>query len=239
MEAHQEVINALSAIGNPALGKAIRQDRKSELQYLGVRFPELRKRVKQGFSFTSLPADQVLAIWDTLWKTSPYGDVLFAALEYYAIVRKGANSELWPVVRHWSDRVDNWCHSDMLSGLYSRILERQFEVVYPQLQTWNESPSEWLRRISLVSLVQYSGKNAVFLTPGQVLPLVSNCLMDERYYVQMAVGWVLREMAHGYRDDIIAYLESNAPKMGARAFTRAIERQSSEEQARLRLFRVA
>ena len=237
---HDEVAQALAAIGNPVLGEAIRKDRGSQLEHLGIRFPELRKRVKQGFSFYDLPEDQVLEVWDTLWKSSPYGDVLFAALEFYApIVRKRVSPTLWPVIRFWSDRVDNWCHSDGLSGLYSRVLERYPDEVYAQLRAWNAAEGEWLRRISIVSLVHYSGRNAVFLPPDKVLPLISNCLGDGRHYVQAAVGWVLREMGQVYSDEIDNYLETHASAMSASAFTRAIERRSPESRARLRAVRKA
>ncbi len=236
----KEVAQALAAIGNPGLGEAIRKDRGSQLEHLGIRFPELRQRVKQGFSFYDLPEDQVLEVWDALWRSSPYGDVLFAALEYYApIVRKRVSPGLWPVVRHWSGRVDNWCHSDLLSALYSRILERYPEDVYPQIQVWNAAEGEWLRRISIVSLVHYSGRNAVFLPPDKVLPLVSNCLSDTRHYVQTAVGWVLREMGQIYPDELAGYLETHASAMSASAFTRAIERRSADSRARLREVRKA
>jgi len=232
---HAEVAQALTAIGNPELGEAIRNDRGSQLEHLGIRFPELRKRVKQGFSFYDLPQDEVLAVWDELWRSSPYGDVLFAALEYYApIVRKRFSPSLWPTIRHWSGRVDNWCHSDGLSGLYSRALEHYPDEVYPQIQAWNAAEGEWLRRISLVSLVHYSGRNAVFLPPDRVLPLVSNCLGDARHYVQTAMGWVLREMGQVYPDEIAEYLETHAPAMSASAFSRAIERRSPDSRAALR-----
>lgn len=46
--------------------------------------------------------------------------------------------------------------------------------MYPQLQTWNALPSVWLRRLSLTNLIHYSGKNAVFLPPERMLPLVRN-----------------------------------------------------------------
>jgi 3-methyladenine DNA glycosylase AlkD len=234
-EYHLEVAQALTALGNPAFGQAVRQDRGSQLEHLGLTFPNLRRRVRQGFSFYSLPEEQVLEVWDALWKTSPYGDVLFAALEFYApLVRKRVSPGLWPVVRQWSDRVDNWCHSDGLSALYSRILESQRAQVYPQLVSWNEAEGEWLRRISLVSLIHYSGKNAVFLPLKKVLPLVSNCLDDHRYHVQMAVGWVLREMGHVYGREVTQYLEAHAERMSTPAFSRAIERRDSEERTRLR-----
>ena len=228
----------MTSIGDPELGEAIRRDRGSELQHLGIRFPALRKRVKQGFSFYGLPDEDVLEVWDALWRSSPYGDVLFAALEYYApLVRKRVSPDLWPVIRHWSDQVDNWCHSDGLSGLYSRALEAYPDDVYPQLLAWNGADDEWLRRISLVSLIHYSGKNAVFLPPGKVLPLVSTCLDDPRHYVQTAVGWVLREMGQVYPDEIGHYLEAHATAMRASAFSRAIERRSPDERARLRKLR--
>lgn len=217
------------------LGEAIRKDRGSELEHLGIRFPALRKRVKQGFSFYDPPEGQVLEVWDALWRSSPYGDVLFAALEYHTpIVRRHVSPGVWPVVRHWSDRVDNWCHSDLLSGLYSRVLQRYPDDVFPQIHTWNTAEGEWLRRISVISLVHYSGQNAVFLPPKEVLPLVSNCLGDARHYVQTAVGWVLREMGQVYPDEIAGYLETHASAMSAPAFSRAIERRSPQVRARLR-----
>jgi 3-methyladenine DNA glycosylase AlkD len=237
---HEEVAQALTAIGNPALGQAIRKDRGSQFEHLGIRFPDLRQRVKQGFSFYDLPEEQVLGVWDALWRSSPYGDVLFAALEYYApIVRKRVSPSLWPVVRHWSGRADNWCHSDLLSGLYSRVLERYPEEAYPQIRAWSAAEGEWLRRIAIVSLVHYSGRNAVFLPPDKVLPLVSNCLSDARHHVQTAVGWVLREMGQAYPDEVAGYLETHASAMSAPAFTRAIERRSADSRARLREMRKA
>lgn len=237
-ECHAEVTEALRAIGDPTHGKAVQEDRGSRLPHLGVPFPKLRQRVRKGFSFSSLPDAQVLEIWDGLWRTSPYGDVLFAALEFYApIIRTRAGPGLWPVVREWSARVDNWCHSDALSALYSRILEARPREVYPTLKTWNRSPGEWLRRISLVSLIHYSGKKAVFLPPQRVLPLVTACLDDPRHYVQTAVGWVLREMWAVYPRDIASYLEMHTARLGPQAFARAIERRTPSEKARLREIR--
>ena len=237
---HSEVVKALTAIGNPAFGKAVQQDRGSKLKHLGIKFPALRRRVKQGFSFYKLPEEQVLEVWDALWQTSPYGDVLFAALEYYLpIVKKQVPANLWSVVKGWAPRIDNWCHSDGLSAIYSRVLESNQKEVYPQLVEWNQAEGEWLRRMSLVSLIHYSGKNAVFMPLKKVLPLVTNCLDDERYYVQTAVGWVLREMGLVYKSEVVKYLETHSGKLSAPAFSRAVERLNAKELARLRELRRA
>lgn len=235
---HDEVASALKAIGNPRWGAAIAADRGSKLEHLGISFPDLRRRVKQGFSFYSLPEPEVLRVWANLWQASPYGDVLFAAIEYYAPrLRKRVEPSTWPVLRSWNDRVDNWCHADGLAGLYSRILEASPDDVYPTMLEWNSAENEWLRRLSLVSLIHYSGKNAVFLGPEKVLPLVSNCLDDSRHYMQTAVGWVLREMGNVYGDEIRGYLEANAKALSAQALARAIERWPAGEREELRSLR--
>ena len=191
---HVEVAEALTAIGNPAFGRAVQLDRGSQLEHLGITFPDLRRRVRQGFSFYGLPEDQVLEVWDDLWRHRVMATCFFPPSSSSACRPKRVSPDLWPVVRQWSDRVDNWCHSDGLSAIYSRSLESNVAEVYPQIVSWNHVEGEWLRRISLVSLIHYTGKNAVFLPLKRVLPLVSNCLDDHRYYVQTAIGWVLREM---------------------------------------------
>jgi 3-methyladenine DNA glycosylase AlkD len=237
---HDEVVAALREIGNPHFGAAVAKDRGSSMEHLGIRFPALRKRVKEGFSFDDLSEGEILAIWDRLWRTSPYGDVLFAALEYYVPrAKKRVSPALWPVVRHWPERVDNWCHCDGLSSLYSWILASEPADVYPQLQAWNRTKDQWLRRISIVSLIHYSGKNAVFMPPDRVLPLVTTCLADEREYVQSAVGWVLREMSRAYPSEVRTYLEKNIATISASAFRRSVERSSPDEKAELRALREA
>ncbi len=237
---HDEVVDALREIGNPRLGARVAKDRGSSMKHLGVRFPALRKRVKEGFSFYDLSEDEVLAIWDRLWHTSPCGDVLFAALEYYApLVRKRVSPALWEVVRHWHGRVDNWCHSDGLASLYSWILASDPDEVYPQLVEWNRAGNQWLRRISIVSLIHYSGKNAVFMPLDRALPLVTTCLGDEREYVQKAVGWVLREMGQTYPDEVRAYIEAHITAISAVALSRAVERRSPSVKAELRALREA
>ena len=102
---------------------------------------------------------------------SDWGDVLFAAEEYYRpIVRKRVDRAYWPVMKRWINRVDNWCHADVLSWTYSRLLEANPTTVMPVLEQWNVDAALWPRRVSRVSLIHYSGKNAVFLTPDEVLP---------------------------------------------------------------------
>ena len=236
---HNEVMSVLEPLSNRPLGERIRRDRRSDLEYLGIRAPVVRQAANRGFSFYSLSDAQILEIWDELWRGSRYAEVMALALEYYRpIVRRPATTpDIWPVLSEWHRRVENWAHADGLANLYSYLLERQHDDVYPILQGWNAAVDLWPRRLSLVSLIHYTGKNAVFLQPGDVLPLVTTCMADDRHYIQLAVGWVLREMMRAYPGEILAYIEQHAQELPPKAFSRAIERLEPGDKERLRSVR--
>lgn len=237
---HDEVLKSLERIGNATLGQRIGVDRGSQLEYCGVRVPQRRKLVEKGFTFCTSNSQTVLAVWNDLWQNSNNGDVLFCALDYYRDrVKKEVDSQYWPIMRDWVDRIDNWAHSDDLSAIYSRLLEADFDEVYPTLQSWNTSEELWHKRISIVSLIHYTGENAVFLGPTEVLPLVQNCVADHRPYIQKATGWVLREMHRKFPEEIEEFLSLNLAQIGSVGLTRAIEKLSAEEKSRWRAQRKA
>ena len=232
---HDEVLSELANIGNPDLASKIGADRHSSLTYSGVRVPTRRQLVAGGFTFYHLNESQILNIWDDLWTHATNGDVMFCALDYYRErVRKHPAIEYWPVIRNWVAKVENWAHSDDLSSIYSWLLEANFQEIYPQLQLWNVCNDLWKKRVSIVSLIHYSGKNAVFLEPELVLPLVQNCIADHRQYMQKATGWVLREMHRKYPQDISRFLTQNLAGIGSVALSRAIAHLPTRERSRMR-----
>ncbi|MCP9823852.1 DNA alkylation repair protein [Synechococcus sp. EJ6-Ellesmere] len=232
---HAEVLSALLAGGNPALGRRIAADRRSRLEYVGISVPARRKLVRQGFSFSTIPDEQELNIWDELWMHSDNGDVLFCALDHVqAIVRRHVEPTLWPILRCWICRIENWCHADALSGIYSRLLEADQQSVLPALKAWNQVDELWYRRVSITSLVHNRGQNAVFLLPESVFPMLTGCLDDHRDAVQKAIGWVLREMNRVFPVEVRGFLDGSLTRIGATALSRATEHWNEVERRALR-----
>jgi hypothetical protein len=106
-EFHQEVLDRLRVLGEPKRAAAAANDKKSQLQFLAIRVPVVRAAVKSGFSFYDRPADEILSIWDSIWFSSPYFEVMDAALHYYGLQGRRISSEIWPVVVGWASRVEN------------------------------------------------------------------------------------------------------------------------------------
>ncbi|MBH0110096.1 DNA alkylation repair protein [Salinibacterium sp. NG22] len=240
-----EVLGALSALAtetgiSPERGDLVRADRRSDYEYLGLRTPDRRRRVEAGFSFTDQDSASVLAAWDQIWNLTNNGDVMFAALDFYRR-RIGSRSwtaddsaKLWSTTVGWIERIDNWAHADDLARLYSFALADRPELVYPTLEEWSRADSEWQRRIAMVSLIHYSGKNAVFMPIEPCLSLLANCVDDRRETVSSALGWVLRELLAVHPDAVLAFLETHAERLPRPAIRRATERLPQPQRDRVR-----
>lgn len=235
--AHGEVLAALEAAApdDPGFGERIRLDRGSALRHLGLRTPVRRKIVARGFSFSAGSSAERIATWDGIWRRTDCADVMFAVLDDHRDrLRDGVDASFWPRAVDWIDRIDNWAHADDLARVYSWVLAAEPDVVHPQLERWNDDTDEWKRRISLVSLIHYSGKHAVFVEPERVFPLVERCLDDDRASVQKAVGWVVRETNERFPAETRTFLTDHGARMSRDALRRATERMDPGTRSRLR-----
>lgn len=211
---------------------------ESRLRYLNLQVPKMRQTYKEGFSFSGLDRSQVARAWDYVWHNSDCYEVMALALIWFED-RKNQDllKSYWPMLKKWSSRVDNWAHSDVLSGIYARILEEDSRLVYPTLKKWNSSPSPWLRRLSIVSLIYYRSQRKKVLPLSKILPLVKNLITDEHYYVQKGVGWTLREAGNAYPQETYRFLERNIKSLSASAFSSSTEKLSKAQKDRLKKIR--
>lgn len=230
---HDEVLTALrvaasEAGATPDIGSRIQADRGSALVHLGLRTPLRRRRVKQGFAFTTGDDDAVLAAWDRIWQQADVADVMFAPLDHYRDRAVEDPAAFWAIVSGWIDRIDNWAHADDLARVYSRALEASralegsSDVVYAALVGWSTEPDQWRQRIAMVSLIHYTGKHANFMPPNDVLAVVANCVADDRAPVSKAVGWVLRETMKADKQAVLDFMATHEATMSAATRRRAL-----------------
>lgn len=228
-----EIYAKLKPPGDPSRSAFTKNYMKSQLEFLTIKVPVMRQIAREGFSFYDRSPEEILAIWNGIWFSSSCFEVMCIPLFYYDRQGRKISPATWPTLSTWSERIENWAHSDSLASIYSYLLAQNFDEVYKVLQTWNKAENQWLRRLSMVSLIHYSGKKAVFLPLDKVLPMLENCLDDERPYVQKAIGWVLREANYVYHSEISAFIEQHLADLRGIAFSAATERFSAVERGAL------
>jgi len=207
---------------------------------IGLSIPYHRSLSKKGYSFSSLPLEEQIKIWGSIWQQSTLHDSMTQAILFWEKnISKMDAKEAWDSLIGWTDKIDNWAHSDGLSGLYSYLLEINPNILLPQLKKWNKSKNPWERRQSVVSLLHYHTKRKKVLPYSTLIPFVENLLGDENYFVQKGVGWALRELDNAYHKETLVFLKKNYARISSIAFSAAAEKISAKEKEELKALRKA
>lgn len=210
----------------------------TQYNFIGLNVPTQRLIAKKGFSFSRLPVEKQILTWDGIWQQSNSHEVLSQALLFWEKqYNKVPVETAWSHLKNWVNRIDNWAHSDSLSGFYSHFLEMKPNLVLPQLKKWNKSKNPWERRQSVVSLTHYHSKRKEVLPFTAIIPLVENLLDDKDYFVQKGVGWALREIGRAYPKETLAFLKKHHAHITGIAFSAASEKLSPEQKEELKSLR--
>jgi len=200
--------------------------------------PAQRQIAKHKYSFSHLPFDQQLLIWDYIWKHSDS----WAKIQTFFYCEKFAHKKYellfsWDIIKHWQNYVTGWGECDALAKLYTKILELIPGQVLPVLKSWNHSSNQWKRRQSMVSILYFQRTKKKFLPFKEIITSVNNLLDDKEYYVQKGVGWTLKELCQVYPSPTFEYLKKNIKKINPIAFTPAIEKLTLKEKQELKRLR--
>lgn len=209
----------------------------TRLPLLGLDMPTQRKIARRGFSFFRLPAGEIDAIWDAIWKEGKEFEVLSQALLYYQARRPALGLSDWRFLKTWVQRIDNWAHSDQLSDLYACLYERHPQVVYPVYKRWNRGKRPWAVRQSLVGMFYYAQARHKQPAFAKVLAMVKGAFTHPDLYVQKGVGWTLRELYNVYPERTYLFLCQRVGTLSAVAWQAATEKLSLKEKQHLKVSR--
>ncbi len=207
--------------GEPRRAAAAQRDKGSRYRFLAIRVPVLRRVALRDFDVSGYAPDERLRIFDYIWTRSDDYEVMSVPLLYYRNKGLAIRPEDFRVIRDWVGRVDDWGHCDDLAAIYSYCNRNWPEQVLPFLRRLNGEDDIWSIRTSIVALVHYSGKNAVYLRPGQVFPFLDTHLANRDKYIANAVGWILREMHRIYPREVEGYITDHSQDISAVARRKA------------------
>ncbi len=230
----QEILDTLKPLADPDTSYHAFRKKCTRYSCWGIRLPYLRAIYKKGFSFSHKSHEAQSKIWNSIWRKSPIHEVMHLPLFYFEERKHKLTPKDWKLLTTWISRIDGWEHSDMLSKIYSFLLERFPKLVYPTLKQWNHSPNPWKRRNSIVPLILYASPKRTYLPASHILPLVKSLLKDTDPYVQKAVGWTLRECHTLYPKETLTFFHTHTRTLSAIAFSYATERLTPSEKQSLK-----
>ncbi|MBI5369858.1 DNA alkylation repair protein [Candidatus Uhrbacteria bacterium] len=227
-----EVERELKKLADPAYKTS--NDHFNVPRSVGVSSIKLKSRIKHSFSFSKQPETEQWKIWNFIFRNSHQHEAQMAALRFAEDRVQTNGKREWNVVRGWVDFIDNWAHSDVLSKIYSFLLEQHPDLVLPQLKKWNHSFNPWKQRASLVSLIYYASPKRKTPSVKTVLEFVEPLIKSRDKYVAKAVGWTLRESYNVYPKETLAFIRLHVRDLSADAFSYATEKLNNKTKEELK-----
>lgn len=138
-------------------------------------------------------------------------------------------------VKRWLEHsCGNWGLVDNLAPSVLAPLLEQHPDLIPDVVSWSDSPSQWVRRGATVAFVPLVGK-----TKDQKLYLRTAYQIAERLFddeedlMHKAVGWLLRESGKADMKRLERFLLEKGPRIPRTSVRYAIERFPKDERKRL------
>jgi 3-methyladenine DNA glycosylase AlkD len=205
---------------------------QSELEFVNLKVPAVRARMKQGFSFSNQEDEHQFAVWNHVFLNSTVYEALLCGLIFVEKTKDKGLARRRDIMK-WSKRIDNWALADGLSALIAHYREMVPKDVDPVLAKWSLSKNPWLVRLSLVSLYNYARLRQTAPPCHLVLRRVKEHLSHDHVYVQKGYGWTLRENFNVYPKETLAFLREHAAKIKPAAWYASTEKLSKRVKAEL------
>ncbi len=174
-------------------------------------FKEIRKKSK----------DEVLKIGDELLAA---GDRYFRFFAFDWVSRfkgKYAKKDFARFERWLKTYVDDWGACDSLCTRPIGFIITQFPELSRRTKKWATSKNRWQRRAAAVSLIVPVRKGLLL---KEVFRTADILLTDKDDMVQKGYGWMLKEAANKFPDEVFAYVMKNKADMPRTALRYAIEK---------------
>ncbi len=161
---------------------------KSDLPYLGVRMPDLRRAWRSVLAASPIESTLELegAVTE-LWAGAAFREERYTAIalldRYPQWVSLGLLERL-VIEGAW------WDYVDTLARQVGRLLRRD-PAIGAVMVHWSTDPNRWKRRVSIICQLGFKGDTDLELLYDCIEPNLD----DREFFVRKAIGWALRDYA--------------------------------------------
>jgi 3-methyladenine DNA glycosylase AlkD len=236
-----DLIAALRPLGTPERAAQEKRYLKSDLEFLGVTLPDLRRVVTAAArQHPGLGRDDVIAwaltLWTgTGWQGAARQGVLWeqrmAAVELLRLrVRDLAAADL-ATIETLIRAAAGWALVDPLAGDIAGQIVLRDAAGWRDIDRWADDEDFWLRRSALLSLLPgiRAGQPDLARFDRYATPMLG----EKEFFIRKAIGWVLRDLSKKDPAYVIGWTGQHLAAMSGVTFREAVRRLPEADAGRL------
>lgn len=204
----EELVKELKTVANPDDAAAMKAYMKNKFEFLGVKTQARRKLAK---AFFKQQTDSVID-WDFISESwsNPYRELQYAALDYLESRKKLLIPSDLPRLKKLAQTKSWWDTIDFLDRLVGLIIA-QFPETKEIILSWSCDEDIWLRRLA----IDHQLLRKEEMDTGLLEKILVNNLGQTEFFINKAIGWVLRDYSKTNPDWVRDFIERHQAEMAA------------------------
>ena len=191
---------------DPGYAAGARRYMKSDLPFLGVRMPDLRRAWRRIFDANPVPSRSRFDIeLRELWDEAEFREERHTAIALVERYPEWVTLQLLErliVEGAWWDYVDN------LARQVGALVRRDPSIA-SEMRAWSRDESLWKRRVSIICQLGRKGDTDLALLYDCIEPNLD----DREFFVRKAIGWALRDYAWQDPREVDRYVREHADRL--------------------------
>lgn len=198
----------LAALGAPERAAGQKAYLKSDLTFLGVRVPDVRREVKAVLR-TVAGRDELFALAEELWAQPVFEHRLAAVEVLHGAPKLVAAADLPWIEAHLRE-CRTWALVDPLAGwVVGEVVVRE-PAALAVLDRWVTDPDFWIRRSAMLALGRSLARGREI---ERCFAYADRLLPEREFFIRKVIGWVLRDLARTHPAEVSAWLRANMAAM--------------------------
>jgi len=191
---------------DPAYAAGAQQYMKSDLPYLGVRMPDLRRSWRRIFAASPVESEEQFGDeLRELWDEARYREERYTAI---ALVKRYPRWMELPLVERLVVEGAWWDYVDNLAGCVGELL-RNDPSLAGSMREWSRDENLWKRRVSIICQLGRKEHTDLVLLYDCIEPNLG----DREFFVRKAIGWALRDYAWYDPHEVDRFVRENAERL--------------------------
>jgi len=240
-----ELTEALRPFGSAARAEQEKRYLKSDLEFIGVAAPDLRRTVKaavkdqlavSGRRSARLDRETAVAWALALWR-EPVHERRAAAVEILRLAVTTLDAGDLATVEQLIRASRTWAYVDVLAGNIAGAVALRDPSAWKRIDAWAADEDFWVRRSALLALLV--GIRAGRPDLPRFTRYAAPMLAEKEFFIRKAIGWVLRETSRREPQWVATWTAAHLGEISGVTFREAVRRLPLEDKARLEQRRAA
>ncbi len=206
---HQGIIEIFEANRNEELAGPMTAYMKNNFPFLGIKSPLRKELLKKQFTEYALPEPERL--FEEVWKLYelPEREYQYAAFALIEKMKKHLTTEDFPALLQLIETNSWWDSVDTIAPHFvGRIVKLNREYGEKVMLQWSLSDNMWTNRSAILHQLKFKQE----MNTDLLFKIIKQHSSSSEFFIQKAIGWVLREYAKTNPDLVKVFVEEHPLK---------------------------